>query len=142
MGTFQSGINNILGATAAAATTIKSSADREKQIEAAKAEAEKKDIAEATEKLATARQMAIGYSEEEIARKRASQALGIEDDKLPKSIGRKTYDRRYANAQAMEAIHTQYVQNKEFRDRIAKLSPKDIAQAIKPGIDKKIGGKK
>ena len=142
MGTFQSGINNILGATAAAATTIKAGVDKEKQIEEAKAEAEKKDIAEATEKLADARQMAIGYSESEINKKKAAAALGIEDNKLPKSIKQKTYDRRYANAKAMEAIHTQYVQNKEFRDRIAKLSPKDISKAIKPDINKKIGGKK
>ena len=118
MGTFQSGINNILGTTAAVATAIKASADREKQMEVAKAEAEQKDIEETSEKLADARKMAIGYSESEIKRDKAAAALGIESNKLPKSIKQKTYDRRYANAKAMEEIQNQYIQKKEFRDKL------------------------
>jgi len=178
MGTFQSGINNILGATAVAATTIKDTKDKkdkaiaeenekkalaaakeqkiqaavaakeqkaqeaaaakEKEAQEKAAEQEKKDIAKTESKLRDARLMAIGYSEGEIRKKEASAALGIEDNKLPKSIKQKTYDRRFANAQAMEAIHTRYAQNKEFRQRLEKLSSKDIAKAIKPEINKTI----
>ena len=138
MGTFQSGINNILGATALAATTIKDTVDKKNMQEAAAKEKEQKEISEAEKKLSDARQMAIGYSEGEIRKKEASAALGIEDNKLPKSIKQKTYDRRFANAKAMEAIHTRYAQNKEFRERIKNLSPKDIAAAIKPDINKSI----
>lgn len=136
MGTFQSGINNILGATALAATTVKDTVDKNKAI----AEQESQDISEAQSKLKEAREMAIGYSEAEIKRKQASEALGIEDTKLPKSIKQKTYDRRYANAKAMEEIHNKYVQNKEFRERIKNLSSKDLAKAIKPDINKRLGG--
>lgn len=155
MGTFQSGINNILGIAGLAATTMKSSIDKKNEakaaeekekLDAAKAEekakeAEQKDIEAAKEKLSDARLMAVGYSADEIAKKKASAALGIQDSKLPKNIKQKTFDRRMANAIAMEEIHNQYVQKKEHRARIASLKPKDIAKAIKPDINKSIKAK-
>ena len=150
MGTFQSAINNILGASAVAATTVKASIDKKaaneaQALEAKKkeAEAEQKEIKEASDKMSDARLMAVGYSEDELQKKKASSALGLEDSKLPKHIKQKTFDRRMANAIAMEEIHNKYVQDKEFRDKIANLKPQDIAKAIKPEINKsKKGGNK
>ena len=166
MGTFQSGINNILGIAGVAATTMKSSIDKKNEAkaaeekeksdaakaEAAKAEkealkqqkeqeAEQKDIEAAKEKLSDARLMAVGYSANEIAKKKASAALGIQDSKLPNHIKQKTFDRRMANARAMEEIHNQFVQKKENRARIESIKSKDIAKAIKPDINKSIKAK-
>ena len=85
--------------------------------------------------------MAVGYSADEIAKKKASAALGIQDSKLPNHIKQKTFDRRMANARAMEEIHNQFVQKKENRARIESIKSKDIAKAIKPDINKSIKAK-
>lgn len=156
MGTFQSGINNILGAAAVAATTAKSSIEKSKANAQAEAEAneekiktsikeqeaEAKDIQDTQEKLDDARQLAIGYTQADIRKSKAAKAMGIDlPPKNPRGVSNKTFNRRYANAQAMQVIQEKYLQDAEFRKRISNIKPKDLAAAMKPEINKR-GGKK
>ena len=147
----QSGINNILGATAVAATTLKKGIEEKQQADfEAKKEAAIKDLeelksrAETEEKLSDARAMAVGYTAKDLKKQKAAKAMGIElPQKNPRGVSKQTYDRRMANAKAMEQIHTRYVQDADFRKRLESIKTEDIAEAIKGEIrSKKKGGKK
>ena len=148
----QGNINNILGATAVAATTIKKGIEEKEaaNLEAKKEEAvgkleELKSIQESSEKLADARAMAVGYTEADLRKQKAAKKLGIDlPQKNPRGVSQATFNRRMANSKAMEEIHTKYVQDADFRKRIEGLSPKDMAEAMKSEIrtKKKLGGKK
>lgn len=157
MASIQSAINNILISSAVGATAVEKSigaseakkeAEVKAQAEMKKAkkeekEAEKKDIQETQQKLADARQMAIGYTQADINKQKAQKALGVTSPlKKPRGVGQVTYDRRMANAMAMEEIQNKYAQNADFRERIRGIKPKALAQAMKPEINKKQGGKK
>ena len=149
MGTFQSGINNILGAVAGTTALVSGQIQKNKEIKAEELKAKKEaedaeqaDIKEANEKLADARMMAVGYSAQDIRKQKAEKTLGLENPlKMPRGVQKRAFDRRMANAIAMEEIHSKYAQNKEFRDKIRGLKSKDIAKAIKPEINKKGGTK-
>lgn len=134
MGVFQSGINNILGQTAAVTAKVKDYRDKQAAIK----EKEQKDIAAANEKLDIAEQMAVGYSEEQAHAKINQRAMGLaEYNKKPRGVQQKTFERRQANLQAMREIREKWTQNKEFRERINKSSNTNLAATLKPTIDKK-----
>ena len=157
MGVFQSGINNIL-AQAGVATKFASDTIRENkkaQMEEQKAEADKKmaeakeveakqkaeqeSIIETQNKINEAIQMSIGYSPKELKTQQARESMGLSPTgKNPRGVSNKTFERRSANAQAMQGILTKYVQNAEFRDRLKNLKAKEISQAL----NKEIRGKK
>lgn len=149
MGTIQSGINNILGAVAAA--TVAASSSKEKKAEEAKklqekdiaeAQAEQESIAATQKKLEQANQMALGYTQADLDKREAAKALGIElPNKNPRGVSNATLARRMGNLKAMEEIQAKYIQNKEFRERLANIKAKSVAAAIKTNINKK-GGKK
>lgn len=146
---FQSAINNILGTVSAGAVAVKSAKTKQENLkqEKIKAEAEEqaqeqKDIEEATKKMSDATQMAIGYTQKDLAKREAANALGIElPQKNPRGVSNATYQRRIGNAKAMEAIQAKYIQDKEFRQRLSNLKTSDVAAALKVEINKK-GGKK
>ena len=138
MGKIQGAINNILGATAVGVGAVKKELAAGKQAK----EAEQAEIKATETKLSQARKMAVGYTEEDIAKQEAAEAMGITlPEKKPRGVQTPAFTRRMANAKAMEAIHTRYAQDKDFRKRLEGLKAKDIAAAIKPDINKK-GGKK
>lgn len=149
MGTIQNSLNNLLMTTSIAGGTFKAIASQNaktKAMEAAKP-TEEQEIKAATDKLREATDMAIGYSEKQAVAKTAEQELGDvigkRNEKKPRGVGQKTFDRRQANAQTMQVILQKAAQNKDFRDRIAKFSRSELAAALKPTIDeKKKGGKK
>ncbi len=149
MGTFQSGINNILAATAVAATAIKKGMDETKaakaveeakaaeeaEAEAKKVAEEEQSIASTTEKLSDARMLAVGYTQKDLRKQKAAKELGIDlPQKNPRGVSNTAFDRRMANAKAMEEIHTKYIQKADFRKRIEGLKTSDIAEALKPEI--------
>lgn len=149
MGKIQSAINNILGAAAVGVGAVKkevvagqkaAAAEQAEKLEAA--QKEQADIEATSQKLAQARKMAVGYSQADVRKQEAAEAMGVTlPEKKPRGVQTPAFTRRMANAKAMEEIHTRYAQDKDFRRRIANLKAKDIAKAIKPEIDKK-GGKK
>lgn len=146
---FQSAINNILGTAAGATIAAKSYKDKKaKEAEAEKkagieAQAqEKADIEEAQKKMSDATQMAIGYKQEDLDKREAAEAMGIQlPQKNPRGVSNATYERRVGNAKAMEEIQARYIQNKEFRERLKNIKTKALAAALKTEINKK-GGKK
>lgn len=146
---FQSAINNILGTAAGATIAAKSYGDKKaKEAEAEKkagieAQAqEKADIEEAQKKMSDATQMAIGYKQEDLDKREAAEAMGIQlPQKNPRGVSNATYERRVGNAKAMEEIQARYIQNKEFRERLKGIKTKALAAALKTEINKK-GGKK
>lgn len=157
MGAIQSGINNILASMAVGASAIKGQATKEKEIKIKQEEAkkqevkeakeakakEKQDIADTQEKLSDARYLAMGYTQADLKKQKARNALGVNlPQKNPRGVGMKTFDRRMANAMAMEEIQNKYAQKADFRERLKGIKTKDLANAMKPEINKKQGGKK
>lgn len=144
----QGAINNILGTAAIATRAIGKVVNEQKAAEAASAQAEQdqaaaeqKSITDTEEKLKKANQMALGYSEEEIKKREAGEALGLDmPDKNPRGVSNATFQRRLGNLKAMEEIQAKYTQDKEFRARLEKFSAKDLSKPIKSIITKK-GGK-
>ena len=144
----QGAINNILGTAAIATRAIGKVVNEQKAAEASSAQAEQdqaaaeqKSITDTEDKLKKANQMALGYSEEEIKKREAGEALGLDmPDKNPRGVSNATFQRRLGNLKAMEEIQAKYTQDKEFRARLEKFSAKDLSKPIKSIITKK-GGK-
>ncbi len=166
MATIQSAINNILGDVARGVATAKhvkaqkekaeaaKYAEEQEKLQAAKAEeikakeaeeATQKDIKATESKLNEALSIALGYTQKQARGFEAAEAmgdlLGTKYEKKPRGVGQKTFERRKANAISFQKIQSSYIQQQEFRDRLRKFSAKEVAEAIKPEIDKK-GGKK
>lgn len=144
----QGAINNILAsaavATGAAGKIVKDQ-KAAKQVEVAEEEAakeaEQKSIADTEAKLKEANQMALGYSKEELKKREAGEALGLQmPEKNPRGVSNATFQRRLGNLKAMEEIQAKYTQDKEFRKRLEKFTAKDLSKPIKSIITKK-GGK-
>ena len=160
MGTFQRGINNILAQAGVGAKLLGDvyRENKEKnfiqtqQIESQKkaemeqaekeAQAEQESIAKTESLINDAINMSIGYTASNIRSQKASKDLGLNNpQKNPRGVSKNTYERRTANAQAMQRILSQYVQNKDFRERISKYTAQDLSNALNPQIrsKKKIG---
>lgn len=148
MGTIQSAINNILASAAVATSAAgkivkdqKAAKQAEVAEEEAAKEAEQKSIADTEAKLKEANQMALGYSKEELQKKEAGEALGLQmPEKKPRGVSNATFQRRLGNLKAMEEIQAKYIQDQEFRKRLEKFTAKDLSKPIKSIITKK-GGK-
>lgn len=144
----QGAINNILGSAAVATGAVgkvvkeqKAAKEAEVAEEAAAKEAEQKSVADTEAKLKEANQMALGYSQEELKKRAAGEALGLQmPDKMPRGVSKATYERRLGNLKAMEEIQAKYTQDKELRKRLEKFTAKDLSKPIKTIITKK-GGK-
>lgn len=144
----QGAINNILGSAAVATGAVgkvvkeqKAAKEAEVAEEAAAKEAEQKSIADTEAKLKEANQMALGYSQEELKKREAGEALGLQmPEKNPRGVSNATFQRRLGNLKAMEEIQAKYTQDKEFRKRLEKFTAKDLSKPIKTVITKK-GGK-
>lgn len=144
----QGAINNILGSAAIATGAVgkvvkeqKAAKEAEVAEEAAAKEAEQKSIADTEAKLKEANQMALGYSQEELKKREAGEALGLQmPEKNPRGVSNATFQRRLGNLKAMEEIQAKYTQDKEFRKRLEKFTAKDLSKPIKTIITKK-GGK-
>lgn len=144
----QGAINNILGSAAVATGAVgkvvkeqKAAKEAEVAEEAAAKEAEQKSIDDTEAKLKEANQMALGYSQEELKKREAGEALGLQmPEKNPRGVSNATFQRRLGNLKAMEEIQAKYTQDKEFRKRLEKFTAKDLSKPIKTVITKK-GGK-
>lgn len=145
MGAFQSGINNILMQTGIASSVA---SDKLKTMQAQKI-AEKKEeeesIANTEQLINDALAMSVGYNEKDIQAEKAGKAMGLEKTRFstkPTGVSQKTYDRRMANMEAQQKILMQYIQNKDFRERMSKFSVKDVSKALNKIVrgKKKIGG--
>jgi len=142
MGVFQRGINNLLGEFAIASKMVTDDIKMQKQQkeainqqQQALEEAEKKSVEEAQNKIDEALKYSIGYSKADLTSQQAREDMGLQPtNKLPRGVSKKTYERRTANAQAMQKILTQYVQNADFRKRIEKYSSKEISKSINPEV--------
>lgn len=155
---FQSAINNILTQTAITTRAVKFAANQKEAVELAKEkeqraaaaealekeQAEMKSIADTENKINEAIKMSVGYSNKEIKAQQAAQAMGINNpQKNPRGVSTKTFERRTANATAMQEILTKASQNKDFRERLEKFTSKDLANALNPQIrTRPKGGKK
>lgn len=152
---FQSNINNLLTQAAIGGRALKFAAKEataakdseaaakeaeQKELELAK-EAEQKQIAETETKIDEAIKMSLGYNQGEIRKQAASKELGINiPQKNPRGVSQKVFERRQANAMAMKEILTKYSQEKDWRDRLAKFSTKDLSGVLNPSIRGKKGG--
>lgn len=171
MGTFQSGINNILAEAGVGAKLLgdvyrtnkeneileaknlkaknlkeKLIAERKaKELEAQKlkeqqqaeqeALAEKESIKQTQTLIDDALNMSLGYNASDIKKQKASKDLGINlPQKNPRGVSNKTFDRRLANLKAYQQILNQFIQNKDFRERINKYTAKDLSGALNPQI--------
>lgn len=142
MGVFQKGINNLLGEFALVSkmasddiTKLKNQEIETNKQKIAEEEAEKKSIADIQNKINEAMQYSVGYNKSEITSQKARQEMGLDPtNKLPRGVSQKTYDRRMANAQAMEKILSQHIQNKDFRQRMEKYSAQEISKSINPEV--------
>ncbi|MBR3210078.1 MAG: hypothetical protein IKF82_07455 [Bacilli bacterium] len=144
----QGAINNIIGSAAIATGAVgkvvkeqKAAKEAEVAEEEAAKEAEQKSIADTEAKLKEANQMALGYSQEELKKREAGEALGLQmPEKNPRGVSNATFQRRLGNLKAMEEIQAKYIQDQEFRKRLEKFTSKDLSKPIKSIITKK-GGK-
>ncbi len=152
---FQSTINNLLTSAAVAGRALKYSAKESEMKKAgeiaaaqeaenqklAAQEAEKASIEGANSKIDEAIKLSVGYSNEDITKQNAAKDLGIEiPEKNPRGVSQKTFDRRMANAKAMEEIVRKYAQDKDWRDRLEKYTAKDLSRVLNPSIRSKKGG--
>lgn len=142
MGTFQRGINNILAEAGVGAKLLGDvyRGNKEKKLlEKEKAEqealAEQESIKQTETLIDDALNMSLGYNASDITKQKASKDLGINNpQKNPRGVSKPTFERRTANAQAMRQILSQYVQNKDFRERINKYTAKDLSGALNPQV--------
>lgn len=152
MGAFQKGINNILLQAGVGAKFVSDKMQQVKDDKTAEAEkiqaektAEQESIKETENKINEAIQLSMGYTNKDIKARAGAEAMGINyPQKNPRGVSNKTFERRQANAETMKRILSQYVQNKDFRERISKFKPNELAGALNPQVrsKKKIGGEK
>lgn len=142
MGVFQKGINNLLGEVAVVSKVAGDELKKAKIEKANKEKAEMEEqkateesIKETTNAINDALQMSVGYTAQDLQKQKAREDLGLPSTgKMPRGVSKQTYERRMANAEAQRKILTQFVQDKDFRERISKYSTKDLSGALNPEV--------
>ena len=142
MGVFQKGINNLLGEVAVVSKVASDELKKAKIEKANKEKAEMEEqkateesIKETTNAINDALQMSVGYTAKDLQKQKAREDLGLPSTgKMPRGVSKQTYERRMANAEAQRKILTQFVQDKDFRERISKYSTKDLSGALNPEV--------
>ena len=142
MGVFQKGINNLLGEVAVVSKVAGDELKKTKIEKANKEKAEMEEqkateesIKETTNAINDALQMSVGYTAQDLQKQKAREDLGLPSTgKMPRGVSKQTYERRMANAEAQRKILTQFVQDKDFRERISKYSTKDLSGALNPEV--------